>query len=372
MADRSQEIDEQDGDIDREENPYPSPEETERDITKLEIDVREDPFQVSAIVQKIDKKQLVLSPSFQRNEAWKPKQRSEFIESILLNYPLPPLFFNQDKKGRYIVVDGQQRSSSVYRFVKNEYALTGLERLGWLNNQKFKDLDPVLQARIEDRKLNCYVLKPSVPMSVVYDIFARINRSGMSLNRQEIRHGLYQGKSTELLKELAATHVFNNWLGHRLTPERMRNEEACLRCIAFAATEPQTDYKDDMDKFLEASMGRLNLASDKEIDAIKKNFERVFSLAKGILGENAFRIPLPNGKGRGQLNIAVMESIYRFFALSSDEWLTRNNKKIEKNYNRLIRLPEYLAAVRQATGDTAKVRIRFRLANQVLGEGCAE
>jgi hypothetical protein len=127
----------EDGDLDMDENPYPPPSEVERDIAKLEIDVREDPFQVSAIVQKIDRKQLVLSPEFQRKEVWDTKRRSEFIESILLNYPLPPLYFNQDKNGRYIVVDGLQRSSSIYRFIKDEYALTGLGRLRWLDNIKF-------------------------------------------------------------------------------------------------------------------------------------------------------------------------------------------------------------------------------------------
>ena len=235
-------------DLDSDEDLYHSQEGTERDIAKLEIDVREDPFQVSAIVQKIDKKTLI-TPGFQRHEVWNDTKRSEFIESILLNYPLPPLYLNQDKTGRYIVVDGLQRSSSVYRFIKGEYKLTGLGRLTWLNGKAFGDLDEGLRARIEDRKFNCYVLKPSVPMNVVYDIFARINRGGVVLNHQEIRHGLHQGKSTELLRRLVSVSAFHHWVGYRLTPNRMRNEEAALRCIAFAWADPERDYHGNMDSF---------------------------------------------------------------------------------------------------------------------------
>jgi hypothetical protein len=358
------------GDLDTGEDPYPSPAATERDIAKLEIDVREDPFQVAAIVQKIDRKRLVLSPDFQRKEVWKQKQRSEFIESILLNYPLPPLYFNQDKSGRYIVVDGLQRSSSIYRFIKNEYPLMGLERLKWLNGQRFQELDPALQARIEDRKLNCYVLKPSVPMGVVQDIFARINRGGMPLNRQEIRHGLYQGKSTELLKRLAGMPAFSQWIGRRLTPQRMRNEEAALRCIAFSLADPEKDYKDNMDKFLESAMLQLNDAADSMIETIARTFQRVFEAAKEILGEDAFRIP--TSIGRGMINLAVMESVYRFFASKPDDWLKKNARKISQNYQRLLGTAEFLSAVRQSTGDTAKVRARFHLAEEILGRRCAD
>ena len=371
MADKSKDPEpEEDADLDPEENPYPSEEGTERDIAKLEIDVREDPFQVSAIVQKIDKKQLILTPSFQRKVVWGSERQSEFIESILLNYPLPPLYFNQDKIGRYIVVDGLQRSTSIYRFVKNEYQLKGLLRLTWLNDKRFLDLDPVLQARIEDRKLNCYILKPSVPMGVVHDIFARINRGGMPLNRQEIRHGLYQGKSTQLLEHVAAVPAFHSWIGRRLTPDRMRNEEAALRCIGFASADPDKDYKGDMDRFLESAMLHINAASDKDVKNIGQDFERVFVAARDVLGEDAFRIP--SEKSRGQLNLATMESVYRFFASSSDEWLRKNAKKIEKNYQALIEMPDFQSAVRQSTGDRAKVRMRFQLAQETLRKRCVD
>lgn len=353
--------DEEELDADEEESLYSAPAE-QQDLEALEIDVKEDPFQIIAIVHKIDRGQILI-PDFQRKEVWDQTRRSEFIESILLNYPLPPLYFNQDRKGRYIVVDGLQRTSTVYRFVKNQFALTGLKKLSWLNGKRFSDLDPPMQARIEDRKLNCNVLKPSVKLDDVYDIFARINRGGMPLNRQEIRHGLYQGKATALLKAVAASPPFASWIGRRMPRRRMRDEEAALRCIAFTLMDPET-YRNDMDEFLGLAMGALNSAEISQIQGVTATFIRVFHSARVILGVDAFRIPTT--RSRGQLNVAIMESVYRFFATHDDKWLTQNAEQLEERYRALLENAEYLDAVRVATGNTRRVRARFRLADEVL------
>ena len=357
---------------DEEENPYPPTETDERDITRIEIDVKEDPFQISALIKKIDSKpqQLIMRPDFQRQEVWDTKRRSAFIESILLNYPLPPLYLNQHRSGQYVVVDGLQRTSSFYRYFKDEFALTGLKRLHWLNDKKFSQIDSILQSRFEDRKLLCFVLRPSVPLAVVYDIFARINQGGMTLGRQEIRHGLYQGPSTTLLKSLAQTPVFGEWLGHRLNPKRMGDEEAALRCVAFTRADPHTKYQGDMDKFLELAMLELNEAKDEDIRATRATFERSFLRIREIIGDEAFRISTT--KSRGRINIAIMESVYRFFTLHSEDWLVANAEPIKKNYSVLIRGPEFQNAVQSSTGDTAKVKTRFRLAREVLGGDCAD
>lgn len=358
---------------DPEEHPEPSIKSAERPISHLEIDVKEDHFPVSVMVRRIQSGQLVLAADFQRKgkEGWPPEQRSRFIESILLNYPLPPLYLNQDRAGRYMVVDGLQRSTSVFYFLGSQFALQGLERLSWLNGSRFSELGPALRARIEDRKLLCYVLRPSVPLSVVVDIFARINQGGTELSRQEIRHALHRGKSTDLLGRLTETPAFGSWIGRRLRPDRMGDEEAALRCIAFMRMDPEKDYRGDMDKFLESMMLQINDGvTDAWIDSLVRTFEGVFDLSRDVLGKDAFRIPTENGMGR--INIAVMESVCRFFAEHSEDWIRKNASRIEMNYKRLIADQQYRDAVRSSTGDPRRVRTRFQMAREILGEGCAD
>lgn len=69
------------------------------------------------------------------------KQASKLIESILIQIPIPTVYLYQENDGRLSVIDGQQRMTSIVRFLKNEFVLKGLEELKSLNKKYFKDLD---------------------------------------------------------------------------------------------------------------------------------------------------------------------------------------------------------------------------------------
>lgn len=340
------------------------------DLEAVELDVREIPFTVSTLLQKIGKNQLILNPAFQRREVWKLTQQSRFIEAVLLNYPLPPLFLNQDREGRYLVIDGLQRTTTLKSFSENRFALQDLERLSVLNGKRWLDLPTELHSRIEDRTLNCYVLKPSVPLPVINDIFARINTGGTELNRQEIRHALYQGPATLLLDELSLVPEYKNWIGVLLSPSRMGDVEAALRCIAFARVDPETAYKDDMDGFLVGTMKELNASSEDGLAQIRFQFARVWPIAKKVFGENAFRLSTARTKGR--VNLAITESVYRFIATKTDGWIAKNEPRLAENYLQLLTDTDYLDSVRYATGDKNRVRTRFRVAQTQLGAACVD
>lgn len=359
-------------DVEAEDLP-PRPEAADsRDLLQLEIDVREDPFSIHQLVRMIDSKRLVLTPPFQRREVWDLTRRSQFLESVLLNYPLPPLYLNQRKDGTYLVVDGLQRTSSIYRFIKGEYALQDLLTLQWMNGLHYSELESLAQARIEDRKLMCYVLKPSVPFGVVHDIFARINRGGMPLNRQELRHAFYQGPATALLEDLVQQQPFAEWVRWSLNWRRMGDDEAALRCIAFARIDPDRAYRGNLDLFLNDTLRQLNDAqAAAERAALPSKFARVFSQIHRCLGGNAFRIPTE--RTRGRLNLAIMESVYRFFAenplLGDGDPPEHQRYRLKENYQALLQHDEYRDLVSRATSSTRRLRERFRLAHEILEIG---
>ena len=361
-------------DLDTDEDAYnvaDTPANGQLDLDNLELDVREIPFTISTLLQKIKRGQLILTPAFQRRQVWKITQQSQFIEAILLNYPLPPLFLNQDREGRYLIIDGLQRTSTLRNFLEDRFALQGLERLHGINGKRWSGLSSDLHSRIEDRTLNCYVLKPSVPLPVINDIFARINTGGTQLNRQEIRHALNQGAATKLIDDLAADPNYREWIGTLLNPRRMGDVEAVLRCVAFARVDPETAYRDDMDEFLVRTMKELNSAAAAgELGIIARQFGQVWPLARRILGEDAFRLPTPHTRGR--INLAIMESVYRVFASPPEGWFAAHAERLKKNYAKLLTDVDYLDAVRYATGDKNRVRARFRVARTQLEAGCVD
>jgi uncharacterized protein with ParB-like and HNH nuclease domain len=338
------------------------------DPTKADIDIREDPQTVFELMRKYDNGKLIIDPEFQRNLVWKLEQKSKFIESVILNFPLPPWYVNQTMDGKYIIVDGLQRTSALHQFINDEFKLTGLEALTNLNGYIFselKDLPGNYQTRIEDKKLNLYVIRPSVPTKVVYDIFNRINTGGTNLERQEVRNCIFLGKSTKLLKELSEEDYFKKAIDDGISPKRMKDREVILRYLAFKIFNYETEYHGDLSAFVEEAMKKINLMSDQEIEVLKKDFQRVMIWTFDFFGNRNFR--LPTEKNRGRINIAIFESISYFFSVKSDEFLRENKVAVKDNFNKLLANSEYLDAIRYGTGSRNKVITRFNLAQEILG-----
>lgn len=336
------------------------------DPTEKDIDIREDPHTVFELIRKYDKGRLITNPQFQRNLVWKPEQKSKFIESIILNFPLPPWYINQAVDGKYIVVDGLQRTSTLRQYLKDEFELKGLKALPNLNGYKFSDLETNYQAKIEDKKLHLYVIKPSVPSKVIIDIFNRINTGGTQLNQQEIRNCILSGTSTKLLKELAETEYFKTAIDQGVSSTRMKDQEVILRYLAFQIFDYEQDYKGDMSDFLEKAMKKINKMSDSEVDILKQNFKRVMQITYNFFGKNNFRLPI-NDK-RGRISIAILESVAYFFSAHDDNFLENHREKIKDNFRLLLQNDQYLDAVKSATGDKNKVKSRFDAAKISLGD----
>lgn len=341
------------------------------DPTQADIDIRETPHSIFELMRKYDDGRLVIEPDFQRKLVWRPEQKSRFIESVILNFPLPPFYVNETREGKYIIVDGLQRTTALHEFMNNEFELEGLEALPHLNSKRFSDLKVMsgaYQTKIEDKKITLYVLRPSVPMAVVYDLFNRINTGGTKLERQEVRNCIFLGKATKLLKELSESEAFRKAIDNGISPKRMKDREAVLRYLSFKLFDYKTDYQGDMSNFVEQAMRKINKMSDEEILELHKDFDRVMQLSHGFFGERNFRVPFPEKTTRGRINIAVLESVGYFFSQQTDAFLYQNQATIIKNFDRLLKTPNYLDAVQQSTGDKKRVIERFDSAQKILGD----
>ncbi|KXX69449.1 DUF262 domain-containing protein [Flammeovirga sp. SJP92] len=332
-----------------------------------DIDISDTPFSVFEYLRKLENGRITIQPDFQRHQVWKLNQKSRFIESILLNFPLPPIYLNETVESNYIVIDGLQRTTSLYEFYKGKYALSGLEALPKYNNYYFNDLPAYLQSKFEDKKLTVFNLKPSTPMVVVYDLFNRINTGGTQLNRQEVRNCIFIGKSTELLKHLSEQDYFKRAIDWGVKDTRMKDREVILRYLAFRWFDYQTRYVGDMSGYVESAMKKINRMEDKHISTIEKDFERVMKWTFKIWEKANFRIP--TDYTRGTINTAIFETVGCYISEKTDEFLEHNTLIIKENYSQLIKDTEYYDAVSRATGGKSKVMLRFELVHKILNSG---
>lgn len=118
------------------------------------------------IVKMIDKDTISFKNVVQRSFVWEKHRMSELIWSIIMGYPIPPIYAERgesvnDKVKIYDVMDGQQRNTTIYKYLKDEFALTQLKPIPYLDEngnectvdisgKKFSELEEELQDIIKD------------------------------------------------------------------------------------------------------------------------------------------------------------------------------------------------------------------------------
>lgn len=339
--------------------------------TLNDLDMSVEQFSVFEYLRQKDKGKIITQPDFQRNLVWKDRSKSKFIESILLNFPIPFIYLNEvlEKRGttaesKYMIIDGLQRTSTLESFYKNEFRLSDLDAIPQYNNLLYEDLPEILQSKFENKKLNIFVLKPSTPMEVIYDLFNRINTGGTQLNRQEVRNCIYIGKSTKLLKELSEKSYFKKAISEGVSAIRMKDRELILRYISFRYFDFQQTYDGNLSSFIEKAMKEINMWDDNQIADLSYEFKRVMEWTFEIWGENNFR--MPTERTRGTINMAIFETVCYFVSRTSDDFMRKNKKRLKMNYSKLISNPTYNDAVTRSTNSKIRVIDRFNLVEEIL------
>ena len=297
-----------------------------------EVRVEKAQYSVSHLEKLVNvRHEVILSPEFQRNNVWKPKQKCELVESILMGIPIPMMYLFENKFGQKQVVDGKQRITALLEFLNNELVLKGLQILGYLNGKRFKDLDQKLQGVFEDYQLFFYIIQPPTSERVKYDIFDRVNRGGTKLNNQEMRNALYFGKATEMLKRLSTSIEFLNATDNGIASKRMRDQYVILRTLAFYLLfegrfkylEDPIFYRSDIDDFLAKVMTFINTEmSDEEIADLESNFKKAMSTIFDVLGKDAFRFNAVKDKNnRRPINMLFFEALSFVFMDTQSDYI---------------------------------------------------
>ena len=139
---------------------------------------------------------LTIQPEYQRNYIYADgKKDVAVIESILKGYPIGLLYFNKVNDNNFEVLDGQQRITSIGRFVTSKFAIrdeNGME-------QYFTGIASDKQNLILNTKLLIYECEGEE--SEIKEWFKTINIAGVPLNDQELLNAIYSGPFVTLGKE---------------------------------------------------------------------------------------------------------------------------------------------------------------------------
>lgn len=279
-----------------------------RPFDPAKIDITMKPLTLDSLLKRIEKGEIEFDSSFQRKAGlWDKKQKSQLIESIFLRIPLPAFYFDASDEDRWLVIDGLQRVTALKQFVvEKTLKLQEMEFFPELNGCNYEQLPRAFQRRIDETVINVYLVNPSTPENVKYNIFKRINTGGLALEAQEIRNALFQGQATRFLQKCAEMPCFISATGGSIKSERMLDREFVLRYVSFCYLD-LNQYSGNIDEFLNAGMKYLNHTDEDQLVEIESEFKIVMDNMQELMGKNAFRKICYDGRRR-PINKVIFES----------------------------------------------------------------
>ncbi len=243
---------------------------------------------------------LFITPEYQRVFRWSNFQQTRFIESVLLGIPIPPIFVAEDDDGRWEVVDGLQRISTIFSFFgllegmpeKNNSTLTQGEIVKELEGITIDKIPIKLKTTIKRSVCRVEIVKWDSKEDIRYELFNRLNTGSSPLSDQEIRNCIFRAYDIDLnkvLKEIANLPEFESLISPSDTKkEQMFLEELSLRFFAFKylPEEFKTTVPQFLTEFMQSvSKGEIPFDLDKE----KESFIELINILNDKYGKSVFR-----------------------------------------------------------------------------------
>ena len=312
-------------------------------ITSLDISFNE-------LADMYNEGELIITPDYQRTFRWDIVKQSRFIETLLLEMPVPPIYAIEIEDGKYELIDGLQRISSYLSFrgmlktipdvlidedmypedegdeeyeedeltyPKNSFKLDGCDIISELNGMIYDDLPASLKIKAKRAFVTLKVLRKGINPQMKYHMFKRLNTGGEKLSFQEIRNcsiRLIDSKFINYINDLAGNKDFLGTIHNVSKSQKQKKfaEELVLRFFAFKNVAE--DFSHDIDKFLTGYMEEVSLSDSKGspiFDYEKETiiFNNTFKWLNESMGKDAFAVYKKESEKLTGFNVYQFEAI---------------------------------------------------------------
>jgi uncharacterized protein with ParB-like and HNH nuclease domain len=342
----------------------------DEEITRARNSLSTDRLDMSfgEIMSMYERDEIIIDPEFQRLFRWSDYQKTRFIESLLLGIPIPPIFVAEDKDGRWELVDGLQRLSTVFSFFgllksdkeKNNWVLEAGELVKSMIEYSCSDLPLKFQLNIKRAVCRIEVVKWNSEIDMRYELFNRLNTGGSPLTDQEIRNCIFRGISTEFndfLKRVASNSKFVNLIS---PTERQKDElyleELVLRFASLYKNEQ--NIKQDISIHMTEFMRDTIKANDFDYER-EHLFMSIIDLLSP-LGKEVFR-----GKS-ATFSTSLYEAITTGVAEYYNYYATEGNSELPKRIEILKNDQEFEKNMGSQSNNKVRIRNRLKIAKRIF------
>ena len=348
------------------------------EIQKYRQEIKSERMDMSfgEIINMYRDKEIIISPEYQRAFRWDEQRQSDFIESILLGIPFPSIFVATNPDGKWELIDGLQRVSTVLSFFNelkddegNSYPKNGLKLVEGSMLKGLKDItiDTLpLEYKLQIKRTPCRVeiiLKES-EFKMRYELFKRLNTGGEGLSRQEIRNCIFRGldsRYSEFIAELSKNNIFRDIVNISVSnEEKMYYEELVLRYLTLknkGTRYSQANIQDYMDDYLESQCIEFD---EVQMETDRVMFSNIMKILEELKDENIFKL------GKRYFTTSMYDAIMLSL---SDSTVDLENVNINKIGEKIVILKESEAFnkyVGSASSNPTSITNKVKIAKKVL------
>lgn len=245
-------------------------------------------YSINDFLEWNEKKQLQLSPKFQRKSIWTDDARSYLIDTIIRGKPIPKIFIRQTlnvstRQSVREVVDGQQRLRTIISFINDGFAINKKhnEKYGGYYFSQLNNIDKEIQAQILNYELAVDLLV-NLPDKEILDIFSRLNSYAVTLNEQEKIHANHFSEFKILVDKIA--HKYNDfWIDNKLLTNQkiLRMEDATLVADLVVSTIEGIQSKKQIKTFY----NKYEKSFNHDVSEIENRFDQTIDLILSVFDE---------------------------------------------------------------------------------------
>jgi hypothetical protein len=265
------------------------------------------PMSIGELTNLYKEGELIIRPEFQRFFRWNEDQKSRLIESLLLGIPLPSIFVAQQQGGKWELVDGLQRVSTILQLqgvlkdspplqlLPTKY-LPALDGKVWEDSDPAKSLSEAQRLDIKRSKIDVKIIKRESSRQTKFDLFQRLNSYGTTANAQEVRSALMVAVSADAfswLEKLASSKHFRicTQFSERLLEERY-DLEIALRFLVLH-NRPESGLRltslRDFSQVLDNESVRIAEEYPKNARKLERVFTKTFEIVASNGGDLVFK-----------------------------------------------------------------------------------
>lgn len=346
-------------------------EEIQRNINEIKTDSYS--MSIGELANIYNDGEIDISPSYQRYFRWSIKQKSDLIESIILGIPIPPIFVAQESDGKWNVIDGLQRISTILEFMgelrvpedfefsdedvedSEEEAgeidqtnegeqvsmaespavqmkkltpsrLVGTKYLPSLEGLNWASLEPNIRRKIKRGKLNIIIIDSTENPKAKYEMFQRLNTNISELKPQEIRNcliAMIRSSYLDVIHSVTTNEVFTKIIKNKLTKKQLQEQfdkELVVRyLVSRYINTDDIDLNVNIREYFTEELVNMMEENTSDVQRLGNDLLKSLQVLEEILGIEIF-------KKSNRFSVAKFEVIITGLSQNIDYWETKKDE----------------------------------------------